>query len=81
MEPGHHDTVSLCMCGFLPECKMYACVQHVLLVIHCVSVFVGVGVPVRTTCLWLGGLRAVVDNLLVFIDVHLRAGMLLLLQT
>lgn len=44
----------------------------------CASVFVGVSV--WTMRLWLGGLRAIVDNLLVFIDVHIRAGMLLHLQ-
>lgn len=45
----------------------------------CASVFVGVSL--WTKCLWLGGLGAVVDNLLFFSDVHLRAGMPRRLQT
>lgn len=40
----------------------------------CASVFVGVSI--WTKCLWLGGLRALVDFLLFFIDVYLQTEML-----
>lgn len=72
MELGHPDTV--CVLS-LPGYNMCACFVGDSL---CASVFVGVSV--WTKCLWLEGLGAVVHNLLFFIDVHLRAGMLLLLQ-
>lgn len=84
MELGHPDIMCPCVCFCVCVCHLFqgtTCALTACFVGDSLCATVFVGVLVWTKCLWLGGLRAVVDNLLLFIDVHLRAGMPLLLQT